>query len=1357
MRSRSRQLAVLSVTFLVLSTLLLAQSATTSVRGTITDAKGAVVAGATVTLSSAATGFSRSTKTDGQGTYQFLEVPPATYVMTATAEGFSTTRRENVVLQVSSPATLNLPLEVRGGTVVVDVTGEAPAVNTTDATLGNNFGARQLIDLPSEGRDPVSILSLQPGVTYIGNKVDQNDDSRGGAINGARSDQTNVTLDGLDDNDQLEGYAFQGAMRATLDSLQEFRVTTSNYDAASGRSSGAQVNLVTKSGTNSFHGSLYEYNRPTFDVANDYFNKSSQILQGNPNRPQHILRNTFGGTFGGPLKKDRLFYFMAYEGQRTADQMQVTRIVPTQSLRDGFLRYLCDPNNGTTGTPDPNCVTGSTVGQPNINGVIVDPGGAAFPGYNVVTLTPGQITGLDQGQGTGANCVANGTCPPTPGNPSGPGPNGLLTNISGANPNALYMSYPLPNCAACGNAANGSGDLLNSEGYTFPGNNPTRLNTYIFKLDYKISADGNHSLFIRGNLQNDNTKDPPQFPGQPPNDVVTNNSKGIAAGYTWIIRNNLINNLRYAFIRQGLGQSGINSQDYVQIRFLDDTQALSPSDTPTIYTSVPVNNFIDDISWTKGRHTLQFGTNWRIIHNNRQSNAQNISSGLANLYWMNPSYISGNGVSLDPDTQDFTNSGPLPDVDSGFQGSYDFAAVQSTGLVSQVYTVANQDKNAVAIPNGDLVTRHFRNFEGEMYVQDKWNVTPDLTVTYGLRYSLLQPPYESSGNQVAPTVDMHQWFTSRWQQMYQGNTVQPDLTFNLSGQANGGKPYWDWNYKNLAPRFAIAYSPHADGGFWRKLLGDPGKSSIRAGYGMYYDHFGEGVVNTFDREGSWGLTTTISNPAGVLTVDDSPRFSGLRNIPQSQVSPAPHGFPYAPSNDPNTYGLAIAWGIDNHLKTPYSHVVDFSLTRELPHNFVVEATYTGRFAHHLLQEIDLSQPLDLVDPASKTDYFAAAQALSKAAYAGTSESSIAPIPYWENLFPQAAGPSGISGYAPGIPANPTATQNMYDLYYSDLGNETLALEIADAFCFPACAGTGSNTLGGFVLPTGTPFAYYQDQFSSLYGWQTRGNSNYNGLQLTLRHVMAAGLQFDFNYTFSKSIDVGSNAERVNGFESSGLAFNSQVINAFSPDLWRAPSDFDTTHQINANWVWDLPYGRGRHFGAGSSSIVNGIFGGWGLNGLVRWTSGFPFSVEAGSGYSTDFELEGSSILTGPKPKTGVYMVNGSPAVFQNPQSLSCECVAGSATSPNTFRATLPGEAGQRNNFRGPGFFGLDPGLSKVWNLSEGKTLRFAWEVFNATNSVRFDAAGSLIGESLFNITGFGLYNTELTNARVMQYSLRFAF
>jgi hypothetical protein len=1334
-------MAVLISSLLALSTHSVAQSATTSLRGTISDAKGAVVSSATVTLTNQATAYSRTVKTDGQGSYQFLEVPPSTYVMTVTASGFATTKRENVVLQVSSPATVNLTLEIQRGSVVVDVSGEAPVVNTTDATLGNNFNARQLTDLPSEGRDPAAILSLQPGVVYIGSAANQgiipnqqNNDSRGGAVNGARSDQSNVTLDGLDDNDQLEGYAFRGAMRATLDSLQEFRVTTSNYDAASGRSSGAQVNLVTKSGTNAFHGSVYEYHRPTFDVANDWFNKKSQLIQGKPNIPQHVLRNTFGGTVGGPLRKDRLFFFGAYEGQRTADQVPTNRVIPTQSLDQGFIKYLCNPSS------DPNCSTTN----PTVN-VVSNP---SFSPLLVATLTPAQFASLDQG------CGANGTCP------LGPGVNPLIANIGGTNPNALFTHYPAPNCPSCGNASQGSGDLLNSSGFTFPGNDPTKLDTYIFKLDYKITANGNQSLFLRGNLQNDHEAQPPQFLGLPPNDFITNNSKGIAVGYTYVIRNNLINNFRYAFIRQGLGQSGINNQNFNHLRGIDDTQALRPADTPTILTNVPVHNFIDDVSWVKGRHTLQFGTNWRLIHNNRQSNAQNLSEGEANLFWMSPSFISGTGASLDPALNGFLNGGPFPTVDTSFGTSYDFAATQLAGLMSQVFSVSNQDKNANIIPNGSLVPRHFQNFEGEMYVQDKWNVTPNLTLTYGLRYSLLQPPFENAGNQVSPTVNMHQWFTNRWKQMLQGNVDQPLLNFDLSGQANGKKPYWGWKYNNVAPRFAIAYSPHAASGFWHSLFGDHGKSSIRAGYGLYYDHFGEGVVNTFDRQGSWGLTTTISNPAGVLGVDTVPRFTGLlgtANLPLSPGVPLPHGFPYQPSTDQNTFGLAIAWGIDDNLKTPYSHVVDFSITRELAHNFVLEAAYTGRFARHLLQEIDLSQPLDLVDKSSHMDYFTAAQMLSRAAYAGTPESSIAKIPYWENLFPQAAGAANIIGSAPGAPANPTATQNIYDLYYSNLGNETLSIEDLDAFCFPACAGTGSNSIGGFVGPLGTPFFFYQPQFSSLYSWQSRGNSNYNGLQISLRHAMAAGLQFDLNYVYSKSIDVGSNAERVNGFESNGLAFNSQVINAFSPDQWRAVSDFDTTHQVNANWVWDVPYGRGRHWGSGAHGLMNGVFGGWGFNGLYRWTSGFPFSVEAGNGWSTNFELQGSSVLTGPKLKTGVFKdSSGNPTVFQNPQSITCACSPGSAGNTN-FRATLPGEAGQRNIFRGPGYFGVDAGLSKMWNVTEDKTLRFSWEVFNVTNSVRFDAAGSLIGQSLVSITGFGIFNTQLTSPRVMQYSLRFAF
>ncbi|MGA8150594.1 MAG: carboxypeptidase-like regulatory domain-containing protein [Terriglobales bacterium] len=1310
-----------------------AQSATTSLRGTIVDVKGAVVVGASVTLNNSATGFSRTTKTDGQGAYQFLALPPASYVLTVTAAGFAQVKRSNVVLQVSSPATVDFSLEVQGTAETIEVSSEAPMVNTTDATLGNNFNSRQLTDLPSEGRDPAAILSLQPGVVYIGNTSnDQQDyDSRGGAVNGARSDQTNITLDGLDDNDQLEGYAFEGAMRTTLDSLQEFRVTTGNYDAGSGRSSGAQVNLVTKSGTNRFHGSLYEYYRPSFTVANDWFNKQAELRAGDPNVPGHILRNTFGGTIGGPIKKDRFFFFAAYEGQRTADTQQVTREVPTQSLRDGMLKYLCDPG-------DPNC----TSGNPNVS---VVSGGSAFPGFNVATLTPNQIGSIDQG------CASNGTCPPTPGNAAGPGPNGLLTNINGANPAALFTKYPLPNTTSVG-------DGLNTEGYTFAGADPVKHDTYIVKLDYKINASGSHSLFVRGNLQNDHESQPPQFPGQPAFDFITNNSKGIAAGYTALLSNNLINNFRYAFIRQGLGTGGRNDQDYVSFRGLDDTQALN---SPTILTNVPVHNFIDDVSWTKGKHTIQLGTNWRLIHNNRQSNADNISYGYSNLYWLNPSFISGEGGSLDPGI-----NSSFPAVDGSFGTSYDFAAMDVAGILSQVYTLTNQNKSGTQIPSGQLVPRHFQNFEGEMYLQDKWSVTPNLVLTYGLRYSLLQPPFENRGNQVSPTVDMHQWFVNRSVNMLEGNVVQPDLTFDLAGQANGAKPYWAWDYKNVAPRFAVAYSPHAAGGFWHKVFGDTGASSIRAGYGIYFDHFGEGVVNTFDRNGSWGLTSAFSNPAGVSSVDDAPRYTGLlgpSNLPSSEVAPAPHGFPYTPPADPNTYGLAIAWGIDDHLKTPYSHVIDFSITRELRHSFVLETTYTGRLGRRLLQEVDLAQPLDLVDPKSHTSYFQAADIFSKAASQGKSESdpSLINIPYWQHLFPQAAGPNGISGCAPGTPASPTASQNMYDAYYCFAGNETLSQEIADVFCFPACAGTATGT-NKYGYGPGTAYRFYQDQFSSLYAWQSRSNSNYNSLQVTLRHAMSAGFQFDLNYVYSKSIDVSSNAERVNGFEAAGgVAYNNQAINAFSPDLWRAVSDFDTTHQINANWIWDIPYGKGRHWSSGNA-FVDSILGGWGLSGLYRWTTGFPFSVFAGTGWSTNYELNGTSFVIGPKPKTGVFLdSNGDPNVFQNPQNLAARCLCPypptTGTGPVIFRDTFPGEAGQRNNFRGPGFFDIDAGLNKTWTFGEDKLVRFSWEVFNVTNSVRFDAANALPGEDLVDATGFGKYQSTLTTPRVMQFSLRFGF
>jgi hypothetical protein len=287
-------------------------------------------------------------------------------------------------------------------------------------------------------------------------------------------------------------------------------------------------------------------------------------------------------------------------------------------------------------------------------------------------------------------------------------------------------------------------------------------------------------------------------------------------------------------------------------------------------------------------------------------------------------------------------------------------------------------------------------------------------------------------------------------------------------------------------------------------------------------------VNSFDRQGSLGLTSYLVNPAGVSTTDCVSRFVSLTTLPGGNACPitpggnpvpelpaAPSGgFPFVPPGNGANGIFAIGWGIDNGMKTPYSNVVDFSITREMPDQFVFELAYVGRFGRRLLQEVDLAQPLNLVDPRSNTTYYQAATALVKMANANASEDSVQAIPYWENLFPGAAGPGGVSGYAPGIPVNPTATQNIYDLYYANGVNATYALQSLDAYCFPAC-----STLG--------PYAYWDDQFSSMFSRRTTGSSNYNALQAMLRRH-AGSLEFDFNYTYSKSLDASTSTKTATG-------------------------------------------------------------------------------------------------------------------------------------------------------------------------------------------------------------------------------------
>ena len=320
MRSVSGSLQVCSFSCWPSIPMLAAQSGTTSLRGTVTDPSSAPrCRRANVTLSNAERGFSRSVHSGDSGEYEFLQLQPGKYQLTVEMSGFRKAEKKEIQLLVDTPSSLNVKMEVGTATEVVEVTADAAVINTSDATLGNAFNETQMKTLPLEGRNVPDLLSLQNGVAYTGNRPDINKDSdtRSGAVNGARSDQSNVTLDGVDVNDQINGYAFTSVLPVTLDSVQEFRVTTTNYGADQGRSSGAEVSLVTKGGTNNFHGSVYEYLRNTYTSANDFFVKSAQVASGQPNQPPKLNRNVFRRV-GGRTNHERPPVFLPEFRRRTA-------------------------------------------------------------------------------------------------------------------------------------------------------------------------------------------------------------------------------------------------------------------------------------------------------------------------------------------------------------------------------------------------------------------------------------------------------------------------------------------------------------------------------------------------------------------------------------------------------------------------------------------------------------------------------------------------------------------------------------------------------------------------------------------------------------------------------------------------------------------------------------------------------------------------------------------------------------------------------------------------------------------------------------------------------------------------------
>jgi hypothetical protein len=399
----------------------------------------------------------------------------------------------------------------------------------------------------------------------------------------------------------------------------------------------------------------------------------------------------------------------------------------------------------------------------------------------------------------------------------------------------------------------------------------------------------------------------------------------------------------------------------------------------------------------------------------------------------------------------------------------------------------------------------------------------------------------------------------------------------------------------------------------------------------------------------------------------------------------------------------------------------------------------GRLGRHLLQQLDLAEPVDLVDKQGGGDYYHAAAQLSHDAdlhggcnpYSGNgcTVPNVPTIPYFEHVFPQMQ-----SLDYPGESATQAIYNNEWAPYRYDYG-ETTALADLDFYCYYGC-------------PNGTQF--WQSQFSSLYAWSSIGTSSYNALQFTIRHPSSRGLTTDFHYTFSKSIDMGSGAERSNEFSVDSFG-GSAIQNSWNPKLNKAASDFDTRHLVTLDAVYAIPVGRGKAAFSGINPLLNALIGNWQVSGLSRWASALPFSVNE-PGWSTNWQLEGAGVVTS-QVQLKKHTVNGVPQVFAGS---SANTINNGVYYGSPIRLPYPGEAGQRNNFRGDGYFDVDSALSKTWNLHERAKLKFAGEVYNVGNDVRFDDSPLNLNAGLTSGT-FGAYGGVLTTYRRMQFGLRVDF
>ena len=1226
---------------------LLGQSTGGRIIGRIGDPTGAVLDGVKVTLTNQATGVSRETQSNGNGDYTFVEVVPGVYQATYEHPGFKKNVQSGVTVDVNQVVTLNSILQLGEVQDVVQVSSEAPQVDTTTTQLGAVINDRSVNELPLNTRDTYQFLQLQPGVQAqlgsSGSLFFGSDDAGSVSVNGGRTRANNFSVNGGDANDQ---FVNTPTVQPTPDSVEEFRVITNTFDAEYGRNSGSVVNVITKSGTNKLHGDVYDYFRNTVLNAQGYFNTVKPVFN----------QNQFGGTLGGPIKKDRTFFFLSYEGRRVRQGQPGELLnVPTAAERGGDFSGTGGPFSG--GISDP-LVAQALDGRPGCDGAL----------------------------GLGANGIANLPVDPT------------TSLIDWA---TVFPLAAIPSACQDPVAAN----LLRFVPTANVGTNQNQSvpvgsdyeNQFTIRFDHKINDHQNFSAYYYftdiAQLQPYNNFE--EAGANVPGFGNYNNSRYQQwnLSHTWTVTNSVVNEARFTYMREG------------QLGFL------KPQTTGAVTASCSGAAAAFCFTGTSDSSAITggYGTNPNL------GITPGLPAGNQGLPFIG---ISG-GASLGNNWE-----GVLPQVGNSFQWSDSLTWVKGNhtfkfGIdarrarfdqtyyfdVNGEYTFNNTGPNAIVPNDGDNYAEYLlgladtyvqgsaqredvRSTSIYPFVQDSWKIKPNLTLNYGLRWELDTPPTDISGH--VETFRPGQNST-----VYPCDSVDPgDCPTGLVVPGDKGVPagLTSTYYKAFAPRIGLAWSP-----------GSSGKTSIRGGWGLFYNPIEELVMAQFGAEPPFGGSSSLSNVffntpfVGQNGTQNPNPFGGF-------ITPTP-GQPV----DLSLFRPILLYGeFQPHLRAQYSAQYNLTIQQELAKDMMFQLGYVGSQGHRLLagHDINPSNPQTCLDMYNISQYYAPTLANGAANPNAnpTLNADYACGPTVEDsqwLLPANSIPAG---YTLHLPYGPTAQVGS--------GNPQIDLVGLRPYSSPNCIPTT-----GVGCPIdGVPV------FTDIFAEDTIGNSSYNALEAMLEKRFSHGLQFQAAYTWSKSLDDASTFE--------------ESLNPFNYRASRGLSLFNSAQRFVISYYWELPIAKHQGF---AGRVVND----WAVSGITQFQTGFPIRLDT----EDDNELINSLFFLGTE----------APSLVAPFQKLNPKANSNFWFNPNDFADPPLGQFNngtQRTICCGPGLNDWDFSVHKKIPLTESTYLQFQAEFFNIFNHTNF---ANPDGHFSDGPTEFGKITATSVDQREVQLVLKLYF